>query len=187
MLEVFGNVMDMVTMAVGAIAGISLFVGAIGILTMMWIAVGERTVEIGLVRAFGASRGQVATLFLAEAAALALVGGVAGLAVGLGCSAACAGPFPGFRSRRRSSSWRRRSARASARGSSRACSRRAAPRASIRSRRCDRSERRPGAAEDQRPSSFTRSTRSPAKEPTKSSLPTWSPTVPAPRGGPPPT
>ena len=43
MLEVFGNVMDVVTMAVGAIAGISLLVGAIGILTMMWIAVGERT------------------------------------------------------------------------------------------------------------------------------------------------
>ncbi len=83
MLEVFGNVMDVVTMAVGAIAGISLLVGATGILTMMWIAVGERTGEIGLVRALGASRGQVQALFLAEAAALAGLGGLAGVAVGL--------------------------------------------------------------------------------------------------------
>jgi putative ABC transport system permease protein len=84
MLEVFGNVMDVVTMAVGAIAGISLLVGATGILTMMWIAVGERTAEIGLVRALGASREQVQALFLAEAAALAGLGGVAGVAIGLG-------------------------------------------------------------------------------------------------------
>jgi len=84
MLEVFGNVMDVVTMAVGAIAGISLFVGAIGVLTMMWIAVGERTAEIGLIRAFGASRRQVRLLFLVEAGALGLAGGAAGLAVGFG-------------------------------------------------------------------------------------------------------
>jgi putative ABC transport system permease protein len=83
MLDVFGKVMDVVTMAVGAIAGISLLVGATGILTMMWIAVGERTGEIGLVRALGASRGQVQALFLAEAAALAGLGGLAGVAIGL--------------------------------------------------------------------------------------------------------
>jgi len=84
MLQVLGNVMDVVTMAVGAIAGISLLVGATGILTMMWIAVGERTGEIGLVRALGASRGQVQALFLVEAAALAGLGGFAGVAIGLG-------------------------------------------------------------------------------------------------------
>src|SRR5688572_29526454 len=71
MLEVLGNVMDVVTAAVGGIGGISLLVGAIGILTMMWIAVGERTREIGLMRALGATRRQVRTLFLVEAAALA--------------------------------------------------------------------------------------------------------------------
>jgi putative ABC transport system permease protein len=84
MLDVFGSVMDVITMAVGAIAGISLLVGATGILTMMWIAVGERTSEIGLVRALGATREQVQGLFLAEAAMLAALGGVAGIAMGLG-------------------------------------------------------------------------------------------------------
>jgi putative ABC transport system permease protein len=83
MVEVFGNVMGVITMAVGAIAGISLLVGATGILTMMWIAVGERTAEIGLVRALGASRAQVRLLFLIEASALAGLGGLAGVASGL--------------------------------------------------------------------------------------------------------
>jgi putative ABC transport system permease protein len=84
MLDVFDNVMDAVTMSVGAMAGISLFVGAIGILTMMWIAVGERTAEIGLARALGATARQVESLFLVEAIVLALVGGIAGVSAGLG-------------------------------------------------------------------------------------------------------
>jgi len=96
MLEVFGNVMDVVTMSVGAIAGISLVVGAIGILTMMWIAVGERTHEIGLVRAFGASRRQVRILFLAEAAGLGAVGGAAGLAGAFGVGALLRAAVPGL-------------------------------------------------------------------------------------------
>jgi putative ABC transport system permease protein len=83
MLEVFGNVMNVITAAVGAIGGISLLVGMIGILTTMWIAVGERTPEIGLLRAVGAGRAQVRRVFLAEAATLAFAGGVAGLAGGL--------------------------------------------------------------------------------------------------------
>jgi putative ABC transport system permease protein len=96
MLAVFGNVMGMITMAVGAIAGISLVVGAIGILTMMWITVRERTEEIGLVRAIGASAGQVAALFLVEAAAVALLGGVAGIAIGYGLGAGLRWLVPGL-------------------------------------------------------------------------------------------
>ncbi|HET9226876.1 MAG TPA: ABC transporter permease [Thermoanaerobaculia bacterium] len=96
MLEVFDNVMNVVTLAVGAIGGISLLVGAIGILTMMWIAVGERTSEIGLARAIGATRRQVNALFLAEAAALAGLGGIAGVTAGLGLSALLRLAVPGL-------------------------------------------------------------------------------------------
>ncbi|MFC2173244.1 ABC transporter permease [Acidobacteriota bacterium] len=84
MLEVFDKVLSVITMSVGAIAGISLLVGAIGILTMMWIAVGERTSEIGLLRAVGATAGQVHALFLFEAIILAGFGGLAGVLVGAG-------------------------------------------------------------------------------------------------------
>jgi putative ABC transport system permease protein len=96
MLDVFGNVMDILTLAVGAIGGISLLVGAIGVLTMMWIAVGERTSEIGLVRACGATRGQVRVLFLAEAGMLGLAGGLAGLAAGLSSCALLRALVPGL-------------------------------------------------------------------------------------------
>jgi putative ABC transport system permease protein len=82
MLDVFDRVMRVVTTAVGAIAGISLLVGAIGILTIMWIAVGERVPEIGLLRALGATSRQIQRQFLFEAVALAACGGVAGLLVG---------------------------------------------------------------------------------------------------------
>jgi putative ABC transport system permease protein len=87
MLDVFGKVMDVVTMAVGAIASISLLVGATGILTMMWIAVGERVGEIGLLRALGATAGQVQAVFLAEATVLASLGGAFGIGAGLGLGA----------------------------------------------------------------------------------------------------
>jgi putative ABC transport system permease protein len=96
MLEVFGNIMDVITMAVGAIAGISLVVGAIGILTMMWIAVGERTREIGLLRALGTTARQVQQLFLMEAVTLAGLGGLIGLGLGLGTAVLLRLAVPGL-------------------------------------------------------------------------------------------
>jgi putative ABC transport system permease protein len=84
MLGVLDRVLGIVSMAVGAIGGISLVVGAIGILTMMWISVNERTGEIGLLRALGATPGQVLTVFLIEAALLSLAGGALGIATGFG-------------------------------------------------------------------------------------------------------
>jgi putative ABC transport system permease protein len=96
MLDVFDNVMSVITMAVGAIAGISLLVGATGILTMMWISVGERISEIGLVRSLGATRAQVRLLFLIEAAALALTGGLVGIGAGLGLCALLRAVVPGL-------------------------------------------------------------------------------------------
>jgi putative ABC transport system permease protein len=84
MIEVLGSVLGVLTFAVGALGGISLFVGGIGILSIMTIAVAERTAEIGLLRALGASRGQVLAIFLGEAALLAALGGALGLLSGAG-------------------------------------------------------------------------------------------------------
>ena len=84
MLDVLGSVLDVLTFAVAAIGGISLLVGAIGIVTIMTIAVNERINEIGLLRALGARQSQVLGLFLGEAVVLAALGGLAGLGLGLG-------------------------------------------------------------------------------------------------------
>ncbi|WGZ94447.1 MAG: ABC transporter permease [Candidatus Thiothrix putei] len=84
MLKTLGSILDILKAVVAGIGSISLLVGGVGILTIMSIAVNERTGEIGLLRALGASRQQVTYLFLLEAAALAGLGGVAGMLVGIG-------------------------------------------------------------------------------------------------------
>jgi putative ABC transport system permease protein len=86
MLSVLGAVLDKLTLAVGALGGISLLVGGVGILTIMIIAVHDRTGEIGLLRALGATRGQIQALFLLEAVSLAAAGGASGLLLGYGVS-----------------------------------------------------------------------------------------------------
>jgi putative ABC transport system permease protein len=83
-LEVLSSVLDILTFAVGALGGISLLVGAVGILTIMTMAVTERTTEIGLLRALGAREKQVLALFLGEAILLSALGGVFGLVIGIG-------------------------------------------------------------------------------------------------------
>ncbi len=84
MLEVLGSILNILTLAVGAVGGISLLVGGVGILTIMIIAVNERTSEVGLLRALGAGRQQILALFIGEAVVLAGVGGLAGLVIGAG-------------------------------------------------------------------------------------------------------
>ena len=83
MLEVLGSVLGMLTLAVGALGGISLLVGSVGIFTVMTIAVRERTTEIGILRALGATRKTILLLFLVEATILAALGGAAGLGGGM--------------------------------------------------------------------------------------------------------
>jgi len=84
MLDVLGNVLRILTFAVGALGGISLVVGGVGISAIMTIAVSERTSEIGLLRALGAERGEVLRLFLLDAIVIAATGGLLGLVAGAG-------------------------------------------------------------------------------------------------------
>lgn len=84
MLRTLSNILDILTMAVGALGSISLLVGGVGIVTIMTIAVSERTGEIGLLVALGAPRRTILGLFLGEAVALSALGGVIGLGLGMG-------------------------------------------------------------------------------------------------------
>ena len=94
MLDVLGSVLDVLTFAVAAIGGISLFVGAIGILAIMTISVAERTNEIGLLLAVGAKRSEILALFLVEAVLLSTLGGFAGLSSGFIILQALSFAFP---------------------------------------------------------------------------------------------
>ncbi|MDH5594101.1 MAG: ABC transporter permease, partial [Gammaproteobacteria bacterium] len=84
MLDVLGSVLNVLTFVVAALGAISLIVGGIGILTIMTIAVNERTPEIGLLKSLGARSQQIMTLFLVEAGTLGILGGILGLGLGLG-------------------------------------------------------------------------------------------------------
>lgn len=74
------------TFLLAAVAGISLLVGGIGIMNMMLTTVTERTREIGLRKAIGATRADISRQFLVESVVLTLIGGVVGTALGAGAS-----------------------------------------------------------------------------------------------------
>jgi putative ABC transport system permease protein len=77
----------------GVVAGISLLMGGIGIMSLMLSSVGERTREIGIRRAVGARRTQILRQFLIEALLLAVAGGVIGIVLGIGASTFMADVF----------------------------------------------------------------------------------------------
>ena len=72
----------MQSLVMGAIAGISLLVGGIGIMNIMLVTVTERTREIGIRKAIGAERSSIITQFLIEAAVICSIGGLMGIAIG---------------------------------------------------------------------------------------------------------
>jgi len=82
LLSALRDLTNVFTLFLGSIAGISLVVGGIGIMNIMLVSVTERTREIGIRKAVGAKRRDVLLQFLAESAALSLVGGVIGIGLG---------------------------------------------------------------------------------------------------------
>jgi putative ABC transport system permease protein len=84
LIKTFSSVGDLLTILLGAIAGISLVVGGIGIMNIMLVSVQERTKEIGLRMAIGAKRKVVMRQFLTESVLICAVGGILGIAVGIG-------------------------------------------------------------------------------------------------------
>jgi putative ABC transport system permease protein len=86
MLDMLSSVTDMLTLLLAAIAAISLLVGGIGIMNIMYVTVTERTREIGLRMAVGAKNNDILTQFLFESTILSLAGGIAGMIFGVGLS-----------------------------------------------------------------------------------------------------
>ena len=84
LLNTFGAVTSVLTLFLGAIAAISLLVGGIGIMNIMLVSVTERTREIGLRKAIGATPAAILGQFLIEAIVLSFIGGVFGIVLGVG-------------------------------------------------------------------------------------------------------
>ncbi len=92
----FESIVQGVTLVAGAVVSISLLVGGIGVMNIMLVSVTERTREIGIVKALGATPGFILLQFLVEALVLSIFGGLIGLALGWGFALLIAAAVPGM-------------------------------------------------------------------------------------------
>lgn len=83
-LESFLGILDVVQYVILGIVSIALFVGGLGIMNTMYMSVSERTKEIGIMKAMGATKKQILTVYLIESGVLGLIGGAIGIGIGLG-------------------------------------------------------------------------------------------------------
>lgn len=83
LLSTFSSVSNILTILLGAIAGISLLVGGIGIMNIMYVSVTERTREIGLRMAIGGKSYDIMMQFLAESMVISITGGIIGIVLGI--------------------------------------------------------------------------------------------------------
>lgn len=86
LLNSLTGILDLVQFVVLGITSIALFVGGLGIMNTMYMSVSERTKEIGIMKALGATKKQILGIYLAESAILGLIGGLIGIILGLGLS-----------------------------------------------------------------------------------------------------
>lgn len=94
MLTAINNILGILTAGLGGIAAISLLVGGIGIMNIMLVSVTERTREIGVRKAIGANRRDILVQFLIEAVFMSIIGGLLGLAAGIGGARLLPAAFP---------------------------------------------------------------------------------------------
>ena len=86
MASMMNSTMNLLTILLGSVAGISLLVGGIGIMNIMYVSVTERTKEIGLRMSVGARGVDILSQFLIEAALLSVAGGIIGVLMGIGAA-----------------------------------------------------------------------------------------------------